>query len=89
MHVFIELEEQSSTGRENSSSYGKYHISQKSSRSDQNIRLNNERILTAMHDKSNRIQDSSESSDHNTDYDSSIEDPNERLDRFLAFNRKN
>jgi hypothetical protein len=90
MHVLIELEERSSTDREYSSSGGNDHISPKSSRSDQNIRYNNERILpSVMHEKLIRIQDSSESSDRNTDYDSSIEDPNERFDRFLAFNKKN
>jgi hypothetical protein len=95
MHVLIELEERSSidrntdTGREHSSSGGKYHISPKSSRSDQNIINNNERMPSVIHKEPIRLQDSSESSDRNTDYDSSIEDLNERYDRYLASNRKN
>ncbi len=94
-HVLIELEERSSTdrntdtGREYSSSDGKYHISPKPSRSDQNILNNNERMTSAIHKEPIRLQDSSESSDRNTDYDSSIEDLNERYDRYLTSNRKN
>lgn len=44
---------------------------------------------STVHKESIHLQDSSESSDRSTDYDSSIEDPNERLNRFLAFRKKN
>ncbi len=88
-NILIELEEQSftdhniDTGREHSSSAGRYHLSSKSDRN------NNECIPSAIHEESIRLQDSNESSDRSTDYDSSIEDPNERLDRFLSFHKKN
>jgi hypothetical protein len=47
---------------------------------------NNERIPSIIHEQSVRLQHQSESSAEVTDYDSSIEDPNER---FSSFHKKN
>ena len=84
MHVLIELEEpplndgNSDTGRD------------RSSKSDHDDLNTDERVPSTIPQESIELRDSNgDSSDGNTDYDSSIEDPNERLNRFLTFRQKN
>lgn len=77
MHVFIELGEHSLIDGNSDTGHGR------SSKSD------HEHVPSTIHQESIGLRDSRESSDGSTDYDSSIEDPNERLNRFLAFRQKN
>ncbi len=50
---------------------------------------NNERLPSTTHEESIGLENQNDLSDCGTDYDSSVEDPNERHDRFLSSNKKN